>query len=237
MRTLISISVLFGIVILPVGCSKATDSEGEVDSMSKADTKQKARFWKVKSSEPWGGYGEVLISGDAVSDTKSGCARVFRAGSFMPPVTFPSNHCIVNQTGRAALEAKWPTIRYCKAVKEKVTDVKWHLWDPTADSPPMYPPAVDSFSYISELPHSAATADELGDLFEAIVPNGAESFIRNKRHVWEYDIVIKGSSWNGSDFFTIKPKGYEHFIVTDAGKEMLVEISGKWLTFTEMLTE
>jgi hypothetical protein len=205
--------------------------------MSETRLKEKQRFWQVNSSAPWGGRGEVLVSGDAASDEKSGCVRVWRAGTFMPPITFPISHCIVNQSGRDALQVKWPTIRFCKAIKEKVTNVQWHLWDLAADLPPMLPPAVDSDSYVSQLPHSVEAAEALGELFEAIVPNGADAVFRNHKSAWEYDTVIKGGSWNGSDFFTIKPGNFQHFIVTDAGKKVLGEIAGKWLTFTEMLTE
>jgi hypothetical protein len=120
---------------------------------------------------------------------------------------------------------------------KKVTDIAWHEWDRSLAEPPQPPPDADTWSYISELPHSETAAKKLGVLWGVIPEKGAEAEFEKVGQPWERQFVLHRSTWNGSDFFLIRPGSFAHFIVSRAGREWFEKNGEGWLQFEPVRTD
>jgi hypothetical protein len=85
-------------------------------------------------------------------------------------------------------------------------------------------------NYILARPHSALIADQLGDLWEVILPEDAEvEGVKIGRGDWEYR--VHQSTWQGSHLF--RAKGKRHVIATEESKSWLEDRAQEWLGFQE----
>jgi hypothetical protein len=85
-------------------------------------------------------------------------------------------------------------------------------------------------NYILARPHSPSIAEQLGDLWEVILPEDAEvEGVKIGRGVWEYRVNL--STWQGSHLF--RAKGKRHVIATAEARSWLENRAKEWLGFQE----
>lgn len=200
------------------------------------------KFFQVKSRELWGDYGDILIEGmTGHLDRSDGRLQLERAGPFMPPATLPALHdLVVTDEFRRKLEKSGlGNYQYAKVIKARIVDLQWQRWDLNAETAPEHPETVEPEDYILGRPHSQKLADEMGDVWEVILTDGAVVDTEIARKPWDYDVRVHAESWNGQHlFWGIKrhPDGIDGrwIIVTERGKQWFEENAGEWVRFKEL---
>lgn len=191
-------------------------------------------FYKVCSGKLWGDYGSILIGGMSHHLRRNdGLIQLERTGPFIPPIILPGlGDVVVTGDFRRELEESSLTrATFNPVIKARIVDYRWERWDRDAAEPAEYPGDGEPESYILARPHSPEVAEQLGPLWEVILPEEAEvEGKRIGRGTWEFR--VDSSTWRGSHLFRANGKG--HIVATSEGKEWLEPRVGKWLVFKEM---
>ena len=112
----------------------------------------------------------------------------------------------------------------------RIVEYHWEQWDLATEKPAEYPETGDPENYILARPHSPLIAEQLGELWEVILPEDAEvEGVRIGRGIWEYR--VDHSTWRGSHLF--RAKGKRHVIATEEAKTWLEYRAGEWVSFQE----
>jgi hypothetical protein len=191
------------------------------------------KFYRVASRNLWGDYGSILISGMSRHlPRKDNLIQLERTGPFIPPITLPGlGDIVVTSDFQSELEASsFTQLTFAPVSKAKIVEYHWEQWDRTSEEPAEYPETGEPEDYILAHPHSSPIADQLGDLWEVILPEDAEvEGVRIGRGIWEYR--VSQSTWRGSHLF--REKGKRHVIATEEAKSWLADRAKEWLGFTE----
>jgi hypothetical protein len=126
----------------------------------------------------WGGYGDILQHGMATRLEGPGrLLSLERTGPYIPPITFPGIGAVVlNSTGRKLLEASGLIgFGFQSVHKAHIVDLPWQDWDLTAREPRELPQSGKPEDYIRQRPANARVAEEMGDLWELVIPAEAKT--------------------------------------------------------------
>jgi hypothetical protein len=185
------------------------------------------RFYRVSGSRIWGDYGSMLIHGMSRHLPRlDGLIQLERAGPFIPPVTFPGIGDIVVTHGfRGILErCGLAGLTFVPVIKARIVEYHWERWDRSSESPAEIPQGGEPESYILVRPHSPEIAEELGPLWEVILPEDAQVYVvKIGRGAYEYR--IDSTTWGGAPLF--RPTGKRH---------VMEENAGEWVTFQEAMS-
>lgn len=192
-------------------------------------------FCFLKTRELWGDYGSLLITGmTGHLDRKDGLLQLERTGPFVPPMTLPSlDDVVVTDAFRKELESSpIGPFEFRPVLKTHIVQSDWETWDLLQDEPGNAMLG-DPEEYILERPHSPEVAQQMGPMWEVVLPTGAEIEIV-KPGPSGYEIV--GNTWTGAHLFLAKnpavPDPFGYWIVTSTvGKQWLEKHGGDWLRF------
>jgi hypothetical protein len=195
-------------------------------------------FYMVDSLDLWGDCGDILINGmTAHLGRLDGRLQLERTGPFMPPATLPGLHdMVITGDFRRKLETSGlGQFTFRPVVKARIVDLQWQKWDLKAENPSETADG-EPEDYILGRPHSPKLADEMGDVWEVVLNDGAIVDTDIERKPWDYDVRVHAESWNGEHlFWGKKPPLNRDFgrwiIVTERGKQWLEESAGEWVRF------
>jgi hypothetical protein len=155
-----------------------------------------------------------------------------RTGPFIPPITLPGLGDIVATSDfKGELEAsKFTQLTFVPVLKARIVEYRWEEWDRSSKEPIEYPQGGEPENYILMRPHSLEIAEQLGFVWEVVLPEDAEvEGVRVGRGVWEYR--VKQLTWQGSPLF--RAKGKRLVIATEEAKAWLWDRAKEWLDFQE----
>ena len=193
---------------------------------------QDERFYLLMPPYFWGAFSIVLVSGSFGDPMRvDGVLQLERTGPFMPPVTMPETGSLVLSADAAdEVRRQWPDSELLPVHKSKIVMIRWETWDRSNEDPFLIPCDGEPDSYILDGLHSEAASAGLGDLWELPLTEGADAtFV--KLGPGERDILIRSSTWNGADVFTV---GRGIIVVSETGKKFFESVANEWLSFREL---
>jgi hypothetical protein len=211
----------------------------ETDTPVPAGLAPTTQFYRMsgRSLTRWGDYGDILQHGmTAHLGRVHNLLSLERTGPYMPPITFPGiGDVVLNAAGRKLLEASGLTgFTFQPVNKTRIVDLPWHHWDLMADRPREYPESGEPEDYILERPSSARAAEEMGDIWELVVPVGAK-IGRPREMVKSFrELYVERGSWNGADVF--RGDGYGGPLVTGRAKAWMEKYFGEYVRFDKFAT-
>lgn len=120
--------------------------------------------------------------------------------------------------------------------KEHIVAIQWETWDRSLYEPQPDFPAQDLGSLLDSLPHDAESASKMEDLWELVLPIGAEADICHEIGRFGPEVVVVNpSSVVGDSLFVTS--GKYCFIVTKAVKNWLERTAGEWTSFSDVAFE
>lgn len=194
------------------------------------------KFFRVSGARLWGDYGKILIHGmSAHLSRKDGSIQLERTGPFVPSITMPGlGDVVITAEFKEELEALPIStgLDFKPVSKARIVEYRWESWDLNREEPVEYPEEGEPEDYILSRPHSPEMARQLGDLWEVVLPEGAEvEGVRIGRGVSEFR--VDSSSWQGLPLF--RAKGKRHVMATEDAKTWLEERAKEWLSFQEAI--
>jgi hypothetical protein len=193
-------------------------------------------FYKLDKTQlaPWGDYGDILHHGmTSHLGRTNGLLSLERTGPYMPPITFSGiGDVVLNGRGRMLLEASGLTgFEFRPVHKAHIVRLPWQDWDLAADMPPILPESGEPEDYILEAPHDPQVADELGDVWELVVPETA--IIGRPRPIVSSfrDLHLEVSSWIGTDLF--RGSGFGGLLYTEHAKVWFEKNLAPYVAFEE----
>jgi hypothetical protein len=154
-----------------------------------------------------------------------------RTGPYIPPITLPGiSDIVLTAEARKLLESsKLNGFSFLPIEKVHIVDLRWEEWDLGAIEPVEYPESGEPEDYILANPHSPATANALGDLWEVEVPQIVTA-LRPKPTVSSYkELQLDLSTRKGEDL--IKGSGYGSVLFSERARDWFSEHWGKYLQF------
>ena len=187
---------------------------------------------QVESRDLWGDYGSILINGmSAHQERKRGLIQLERAGPFVPPLSLPGvSDVVVTAKFRQAMKASglFRGVRFKEVIKARIVRLEWHTWDLRAEDPLEVPHGGEPEDYILGRPHDKKLAQEMGSLYEAILPSGGEGEQYDRKELWDYKVRVRRGTWDGSHLF----RAGNWIFVDEIGQRWLeTEGAGEWLQF------
>ena len=168
-----------------------------------------------------------------------------RTGPFMPPITLPApltGTCVVSADFKAKIEAAGLThspIRYIAVEKYHICEFRWDLWDRNNEDPDEWPDGDEPEDYIDNRPHSETAAIGLGDIYEMIVPVGAQyRSVKSPTEIVGKTFLV-ASTWDGSHLFRAANEINPHYfrlICDEVGMKWLEDNAGGFVEFQALGT-
>jgi hypothetical protein len=192
------------------------------------------RFYRMSGRRLWGDYGSMLIGGMSGHLPRcDGLIQLERTGPFVPPITFPGiGDVVVNDECRGILEhSGCAGLVFAPVNKARIVESRWEHWDRASESPAELPEGGEPENYILARPHSPQIAEEVGPLWEVILPeeNVKMDSVRIGRGVYEFR--IDPTNWGGSPLF--RPAGKRHVVIAEEAQQRLGENATEWIDFQE----
>jgi hypothetical protein len=192
------------------------------------------RFYRMSGRRLWGDYGSMLIGGmSGHLPRRDGLIQLERTGPFVPPMTFPGiGDVVVNDEFRVILQHSGGAgLVFAPVIKARIVELRWEHWDRASESPAEFPEGGEPENYILARPHSPQIAEEVGPMWEVILPeeNVKMDSVRIGRGVYEFR--IDPTNWGGSPLFL--PTGKRHVIIAEEAKQRLEENATEWIDFQE----
>jgi hypothetical protein len=196
----------------------------------------RSRFYWIKDRllTNWGYYGAILQHGmTARLRRAAGFLQLERAGPYMPPITFPGvEDVVLNSAGRRLLETSGLTGFTFQAVhKTRIVDLRWHDWDLTAAKPREVPASGEAEDYILERRPDSRIAEEMGDIWELVVPVTAKIGRAREKVDSARELYLELGSWNGADI--VRGNGFGSPLVTERARAWFEEYLGGYTQFEE----
>lgn len=176
-----------------------------------------ASMYRVRSVyEPWGDYGNILISGLVERDETSGLLLIERTAPFVPPISVVGLHSpvVVTDPFRRELAGSGLTgFGFQPAVKKRIVRLAWEQWDRRAAEPAEYPAEGEPENYVLGRRHDPELAEAIGPLWELLVESediaeGQPDFLRDTLY-------------------------FSSIYVSAAAHEWLAARAGEWLRFED----
>jgi hypothetical protein len=204
-----------------------------IDRRVPRQTANTMKFYRVSGSRLWGDYGNILINGmSSHLPRKDGLLQLERSGPFLPPITLPGvGDLVVSSDFKDEFQRSGiAQVTFAPVVKAKIVDLRWEDWDRASPEPREIPTGGQPEDYIRLLPHSQAVAEQLGPLWEIVLPEDANvEAVRIGRGVWKFR--LDPSTWPEASLF--RATGKRHVIAVEEVKCWLESRAGKWLEFEE----
>jgi hypothetical protein len=195
-----------------------------------------ARFFRIdgRPMTSWGAYGDILQHGmTAHLPRTEGLLSLERSGPWMPPITFPGvGDVVLDASGRALLERSGLTgFEFRPVYKALIVDLRWEESDLAADEPPEYPETGEPEDYILEAPHDPDVAEQLGDVWELVIP--VTAVIGRPRLMVDsfHELHVQLDSWNGADLF--RGNGYGGVLCAERARLWFEDYLGQYVAFEE----
>ena len=184
------------------------------------------------TSPDWGDYSDILIKGMAARSEESDLLELERTGPFIPPLTTPGlPGIVVTDQLRIDLEGSGLSgLAFRPVIKKHIVHLEWEKWNWSADDPQEYPESGEPEDYLLQRPHSAPDAEALGLLWELHLEEHAE-IERVGSDMWDQDISILSSTWDGTDLFRAKGVLYDY--VSENARAWIQQTIPKWVSFEE----
>ncbi len=95
--------------------------------------------------------------------------------------------------------------------KKQIVELHWEEWDLNAPEPASYPETGEPEGYVIGQPHSPEAAEQIGDLWEVVIPPTVR--VHRPRPIVESwkEFTIDSVTWNGADIFASSDVGYVFF--------------------------
>jgi hypothetical protein len=193
------------------------------------------KFYRVtKKSHPWGDYYSILMHGMSCHlGRDGGRIQLERTGPFIPPFSLPGiGDIVVTDAFRRKLEASGLLgLRFQPVIKKLIARSEWHTWDRQASKPTEYPDEGEPEGYILDESHCAATAKEMGDLWEVLL-NQSARIHRVEIDFITSEIFLLPDSWQGEDLFGAQ--GVRYIFATERARAFLEKDAGDYLMFKDV---
>lgn len=165
-----------------------------------------AKFFRIRDSGPWGGYGSVLWHG--FDSGAQSLIELHRCGPFVPAITLVNQSLVV-----------WPSValRFAQNFGEnyslrdvtikKVVHLDWSSWDLEADCPPVEPGGGNEpEDFVLSRPNDPDIVHEIGSLTEIVPAIGAyvdqiRVPVSGTRRGFTLNYRVRIDTWNSNDFF------------------------------------
>ena len=194
----------------------------------------KNELFQLNDNNPWGGFGSVLISGFLWGHFGPHQKHIVRTGPFVPPVTFPSGHCVVTDAVRLELEAS-PLVglQFVETFTKKVVASDWPSWDRSAELDySKFPEDIDVFQpedLILVPRHRPTLASQMPRLW----------FVKGTPTILDWHEEGDGTSWvswsgsdlDAADIFLI---GDSLTMVNARAKTWFEQRYSEWVSFDEL---
>jgi hypothetical protein len=153
--------------------------------------------------EPWGDYGNILVSGLVDRDETSGLLLIERTGPFVPPISIGGLHSpvVVTDSFRRELEGSGLTgFGFQPAVKQRIVRLAWERWDRSAAEPAEYPAEGEPENYVLGRQHDPELAEAIGPLWELLaeledVASGQPDFLRDTQYFSSVHVSAAAYEW------------------------------------------
>jgi hypothetical protein len=153
--------------------------------------------------EPWGDYGNILISGLVGRDEESGLLVIHRTAPFVPPISVAGLHSpvVVTDSFRRELAASGLTgFGFQPVVKQRIVRLAWERWDRGATEPAEYPAEGEPENYVLGRQHDPELAEAIGPLWELLVESedvalGQPDFLRDTRYFSSVYVSPAAQQW------------------------------------------
>jgi len=176
-----------------------------------------------KPPSPWGDYGDFLVHG-MTEQAPDGTTLLLRTGPFVPPISQPPFAIIVTDAVRAAMELqKFTGFEFTPVSKRRIVRLEWENWDRAAEEPGELPDSGEPEDYVLRGAHSAATAREMGDLWELRMPSAPGLQISGGSN---YD----PARYSGQDVCKMQRLG-GYVYVSQRLRDWLIENYSAWVRF------
>jgi hypothetical protein len=198
-------------------------------------------FFEVDGPDLWGDYGSILIHGmTAHLPRKDNQLQLERTGPFVPPISFPGvgDVIVTDEFRRELAESPFTHLEFRSIIKARIVKYNWEKWDRTAAEPEEFPESGEPEDYVLARPHSAKIANELGNLWQVLLPEGATVSPETRPGSWRSDLRVTLSTWNGNHLFWGKKRSTDEgswIIVSELGKTWLESRASEWLRFDALL--
>ena len=88
--------------------------------------------YEIAGLSPWGGMGHILIHGFLWDEHSPDIYELVRTGPFVPPISFPSRHCVITDAVKRELQLTgFSGFELLELPLGKVVESDWHFWDRT----------------------------------------------------------------------------------------------------------
>jgi hypothetical protein len=186
-------------------------------------------FKRLESPSPWGDYGSILVRGmTAHLPRKDGLLQLERTGPLVPAITFPGRSVVATDEGRMWLEENAPEVKFRPVLKARIVKFDWSTWDWDDPEPEEYPKGGEPENYILSRRHSGKLAEQIGDCWECIVPEGGQLLaVRDDGASVGYRLVLDRSTWNKTPLF--RANGTNRIFCTERLSAIVSQAFGKWI--------
>lgn len=165
---------------------------------------------------PWGDYGRILVSGMTGHRprTENGLLQLARTAPFVPPITLQAGNLLVTDDFRIEIDrSPLVGLGFRPVVRAHIARLDWRHWDQNAVEPAKYPESGEPEGYMLDSPHDPLLAEQIGPIWEVVVPEVAEST--------ESDLVrYSHSTWT--------------IYLNERAKQWLEQHAGDWLSFRRL---
>jgi hypothetical protein len=154
-----------------------------------------------------------------------------RTGPYIPPVSFPGlGEIVLTSNAKSLLESSGLTGYALRPVDKKlIVELHWEKWDLNAPEPASYPDTGEPEGYVLGQPHSSEAAEQLGDVWEVVVPQTVRVLRPRPIVASSKELTIDSATWNGSDIFASSDVLHKFF--TQRAKNWFLENFGEFADF------
>lgn len=189
------------------------------------------QFYRLNPPKFWGDYSSQFVFGFVAPPFRErGKMVLHRTGPFIPPIAV-SHGGYVTDSFRDEISKAFPSVNFRGVLCRKVVRSNWHTW-PRKPTPTIFRRFNEPGSFITNGVHDEALAAEMEPLWELILPKGASSEIRKTKN-FHFTLIIDQSTWTGDDLFEVVPVRIPLPIVSERGRDWLLEHVPKWVSFEE----
>jgi hypothetical protein len=188
-------------------------------------------LFQINMRHLWGDYGDILLNGMTCHrGRKRGMLQLERTGPFVPALTLPGiADVLVTSALRTKMAASdlFNEVRFKKVIRARIVRLHWHTWNLCTEDPKTFPKGGEPEDYVLTKPHDEKLSQKMGEIYEALLPEGGQAVLYDRKEPCHYKVRIKKGSWNGSHLFRARSWQF----VDDVAMNWLRKECGEWLRF------